>query len=759
MPTEPEHLTTSDRLRKLRAMSAGEVWTRIRYDLYCSLERRRHARGKLAAPERLRRALTGRLRRGADWKRALLEARRATSGRFFAGVEHLDATRALLAERFLDELQAARAEAERVHRHEFAFFGSVFRYNGQVDWHADPVTGAQWPRRYHRDMPVHGGDAGFGDVKYVWELGRHQFLIDLAKGWAIDRRPQYAASTRDLMQDWRVNNPVGTGVAWSCALEPAFRSLSWLWAYYLTRDDPAMSDESHLWWLEGFFDHGSYLYRHLEYYSSPFNHLMGEACALYSLGVLFPEFDEAPKWRAHGRELLEDRLGQQFYEDGGSVEQSTFYHHATTGFYLLSLLIGRQNGDEFSPAVWKAVERALEFSMHLQQPDGSTPRIGGADDGKPIRVEHRPLWDFRPYLAIGAVLFDREDFKFAAGRFFEDALWLLGPDGARHFDSIGTSEPLRSVALPRSGYVVMRDRWAPDGDYVCFDCGEQAGGLRRDNIPSAAHGHADCLSIIVWRGGRPILIDPGFHCYNGPKEWQDHFRETASHSTIRIDGRDQARHINKMAWSNTYTAILENHDFAAPSPWAMASHDGFRSLERGAVTHRRVVWVRCRGYAVVADFLEGTGEHDVELTYQFAPGTLSSGDGQASFGGDVDLRWFGSSRLVATVFEGGPQPHEGWIAPSLGVKLAAPRLVLATRTSVPATFITILLDRSRQVLEATRDQKGVIRVDGEGWSERLTVHGLSDGPEQKDGVLLAAWRDDGGRQVLDGKIGRPDGRT
>jgi hypothetical protein len=61
------------------------------------------------------------------------------------------------------------------------------------------------------------------------------------------------------------------------------------------------------------------------------------------------------------------------------------------------------------------------------QPDGRTPEIGGADDGKPIRMEHLPFWDFRPYLAIGAVLFERADFKRLAGRFHEDALWLLGP--------------------------------------------------------------------------------------------------------------------------------------------------------------------------------------------------------------------------------------------------------------------------------------------------------------------------------------------
>ncbi len=674
-PAPSAPLAQADRLRKLRAMSAGELWTRVRYGAYCRIEKARHARGALTGPARLRRALVPELARSSDWKSALLEARAQRQSQFFRGAEATAATRAVFVDRFADERRRAREDAERAVRREFAFFGATFRYPEGVDWHADPVSGRQWPPVYHRDVPVDGGNVGYGDVKYVWELGRHQFVIDLGRAWALDRDPVFAATTRNLVADWRAANPVGTGVGWSCALEPAFRALSWLWGYFLTIDDPELDADAHIEWLEGFHDHGWFLYRHLEYYASPFNHLIGEACALYCLGVLFPEFHEAPKWRAHARHILESRLPTEFYADGGSVEQSTFYHHATTGFYLLAAVLGRQNGEEFSPSIWAAIERAIEFSMVMQQPDGTTPRIGGADDGKPIRLEHLPFWDFRPYQAIGAVLFGRADFKAAAGRFHEDALWLLGPEGAVQFDRLEVRAPApASRTLPASGYVILRNRFAGDADYVCFDCGEQAAGLRRDDIPSAAHGHADCLSILVWRAGRPVLVDAGFHCYNGPKPWQDHFRETAAHNTVRIDGCDQARHINKMAWAQTYAATIEGFQFDRSQGWAVGSHDGYRRLERGPVRHRRAVWVRERGYVVICDFLEGAGQHDVELGFQFAPGRLRVSDNGASFEDRANLHWFAPVTLNAQVHEGGSTPDAGWIAPSLGVKEAAPRL-------------------------------------------------------------------------------------
>ena len=752
-------LGARERIRKLRAMSLDELWTRLRYEAYCRVERREHARRGLASHGSFRRALAPSLAKADDWRDALVQARLDRSTRFFDGVEQRELTRALFLERYPNEVRFTREGAARAARREFSFFGETFHYGHLMDWHADPVTGARWPRVYHRDVPIHAGDVGFGDVKYVWELGRHQFLIDLAKAWALDREPRHSDAVRAFVAGWRAENPVGTGVAWSCALEPAFRVLSWLWAYFLVLDDPAMDRDTHVDWLDGFHDHGWFLYRHLEYYTSPFNHLAGEACALYCLGVLFPEFAEARKWRRHGRHLLESRLSGQFHPDGASVEQSTFYHHATTGFYLLAALLGRANGEEFSPEVWKAIERGIEFSALLQQPDGTTPTIGGGDDGKPIRLEHLPLWDFRPYQAIGAVLFRRRDFKAAAERFHEDALWLLGARGAADFAALPCAAPAPSSRVfPASGYVVIRNRWGHDADYLCFDSGEQAGGLRRDEVPSAAHGHADCLSILLWRGGKPVLVDPGFYCYNGPKAWEDHFRETAAHNTVRIDGQDQALHINKMAWSHTYTATLEGCAVDGADPWAVGSHDGYRSLPEGPVLHRRAVWVRSRGYVVVCDFLEGAGEHDMEFTWQFAPGCLRVDEAQAWFEDRVTVHWFAPVNLTVRAHEGGPGPDGGWIAPSLGVKTAAPRLVVAGRSRLPATVVTIIADAGEagpEVAAASPDGSGPIVVSGRGWIDWLLVKGVDRGSGHalETDALAAAWVQRGEQCQPDGRIG------
>jgi hypothetical protein len=719
-------------------MSAREVMHRLRYATTVAAERRRHARGRLAPPDRLRNSLSAPLQR-ADWRARLLESRRAHRTRFFHSISDTRAMRDILRHEYPHEYADTMRHAAAARAHRFEFFGQVFDYPADINWQADPVTRRPWPAVFHADSRVHGGDVGCGDVKYVWELNRQQFLIDLGKAWCLERQQPDLDALQALVRSWIAGNPYATGVNWACALEPAFRVFSWLWAYYLTVAD--LDDDLHTAWICSFYDHARFIDRHLELYSSPYNHLIAEAAALYMIGVCFPEFAHAARWRARGRRVLETRLREQFYADGGSVEQSPFYHHATIGFYLLAGILARAVGDELSPAVWNAVERGLNYSVALVQPDGKTPPIGGADDGKPIRLEHLPFWDFRPYQAIGAVLFQRPDFKHVAGRFYEDALWLLGPAGLSSFTALPSHPPTEaSISLRASGYYVMRSRWSPDADYVCVDCGEQAAGMRSDAIPNSMHGHADCLSVIAWLQGRRVLVDSGLFSYNCGGSWEAHFRETAAHNTARIDGKDQARHIRKMAWSHSYRASLESWRAETHQARFVGSHDGYARGPNGVV-HRRAVWLRPKSYLVICDEFVGRGEHEITVTYQFAPGDLvAAAEDAALFDGAIDVVWAGSEPWHASVACGGSEPGDGWIAPSLGVKQAAPRLRLSCRMTTPrTTLMTVLAARTASTPRVSLSHVGgtTAHVTRDGGIDCIVAAGISPTRPITTNALLA----------------------
>jgi hypothetical protein len=121
--------------------------------------------------------------------------------------------------------------AERVCRGEFSFLGTAFSVAGSVPWHQDPQTRQNWPVSFYADIRIpfcdgKGSRNAAGDVKYVWELNRHEFLVDCAKAFYLTGRPRYAERVLELISSWSCANPYLHGVNWAGPLEVAVRALS-----------------------------------------------------------------------------------------------------------------------------------------------------------------------------------------------------------------------------------------------------------------------------------------------------------------------------------------------------------------------------------------------------------------------------------------------------------------------------------------------------------------------------------------------------
>jgi hypothetical protein len=216
-----------------------------------------------------------------------------------------------------------------------------------------------------------------------------------------------------------------------------------------------------------------------------------------------------------------------------------------------------------------------------------------------------------------------------------------------------------------------------------------------------------------------------------------------------------------MAWSHSYTAHSELWWTQEHEAAFMGSHDGY--MRRGGDTiHRRLVWLRPEGYAVVYDEFESSSEHEIELNFQFAPGSLELvRPGIAQFDTDVQIAWSGSSVLQPVVAKGGPRPDQGWIAPSLGVRVEAPRLTLAGRCGHRTGALTVFAAPHDDqkiavsiVAPADNGASGVISVKGAGFEEVVAapVVSLSGAPGETDG-RVAIWRLDRGRVLAATQLG------
>ncbi len=538
-------------------------------------------------------------------------------------------------------------------------------------WMHDPLTYVKWPQCFYANIKKHPEIRGC-DIKYIWEFNRHRFLIVLGKAYWFTKEEKYAQRIFQIIQNWIAQNPYNSGVNWSSSLELAMRVISWVWAYFLCQGSKYITPKNHKIITKSIYQHGKHIENHLSFYSSPYNHLIGEAAALHLIGSLFPQIKNGSRWEKLGWNILEDQVEKQFHTDGMCVEQASFYHHFTLGFYLQSVILRKLNKKEVSEKVLSRLEKALEFSMYLTKPDGTLPMIGDIDNARSLYFNSIHSWDFRGFLGIGAVLYKRPDFKNQCNGFPEEVLWLFDDKEIDEFLKMESAPPKEtSKAFFQSGYYISRDSWGKDSHYLCFDCGEISDGLHQGNIPSAAHGHADALSFELSAHGKSFIVDGGFYTYFGDLAWHKYFRLEEAHNTVKIGNYRQAEYCGRLTWQRVRQPELKkwisngDYDFVSGS----IDYDGAVRHERQIVYLKKQFWF-FNDLVLLNDY-----SMEVESYLHFDPTVdLIVDKEERKIIACVDkvgilIKYFNNAKV--TCAKGGNEPSEGWVAHGYGIKRPA----------------------------------------------------------------------------------------
>ncbi|MHB2155315.1 alginate lyase family protein [Calditrichota bacterium GD2] len=585
-------------------------------------------------------------------------------------------------------------------QHKFCFLGVSFQLPDPIPWQSDPVSLQPFPTGFYDEVDIFTNQNP-GDIKHVWEVNRLQFLIEVAKAYYLTGDEKYRRKIDALIADWYRKNPYQTGIAWASALEVGVRALALIWTLYFYTAGKNPDAQTIKTILKILYWSGLFLNDHLSIYFSPYNHLIGETAALFAIGFLFPEFKGADRWRQKALRVLEDQVQKQFHADGGSVEQATFYHHFTLGFYLQTIALLRHNRQTVPQKMLQRVEKALEFSMHMMRPDGTFPYLGDIDDARSIYFSDPTSWDFRAYQCFGAVWFNRGDMKFMSGGLQEDAFWILSEQELKDFETLKTEKPrAKTIFLDQSGYYVFRSGFEESSHFSLMDCGPLADGVFYDETPSAAHGHADLLQIEIAPSGEPLLIDPGFSNYRGEYNWHTYFRSTAAHNTVTINGQSQARQTGILKWSFAppfkRLSVVQHNGFSG----VCGEHYGYQKLT-GKPVHRRYFLFIDQTFWLAVDYLyaEENTAFDLEWNWHFnhfvqveklagQTGFKASGRNSALL---ILPAFPANLQTAAELKKGGKNPDEGWISPTYRRRLPAPLLSYQIKTSLPLIVPTVIL--------------------------------------------------------------------
>lgn len=581
------------------------------------------------------------------------------------------------------------AAADRVCLHIFNFFESGdYRFGKEIDWHLDYTTGKRWPLCFYEDVPYRGPMRP-GDVKYPWELSRHQYFSTLGKAYWYTGDEKYAREFVEEVESWITANPIYRGIHWVSALEPALRIISWVLGYSFFRDSSQITPRFFSLFLRSLWSQARFIERHLTRGFYENNHLVGEAAGLFLAGIFLAGFKRAEHWKNLGREILLEQIVKQTHSDGVNVEQAFHYHLFSLDFFLLFKLLHEQTAGPVPRAVDERLDKMFAFLLHTRLPGGGEPAYGDSDNARVFQLKSGEHGGYEQYLGVAAALYGRADCKWLAETIGEELILLLGKQGCVRFAEVSPRPPENSsIYFPQGGYCVSRDKWAPAANFVLFDCGPLGYG-------SGGHGHADMLSVMLVVNGQEVLVDPGTYAYNLDQTFRNYFRSTCAHNTITVDGEDQAIIIDRMAWDRIPRCTMIDSFFSEFFDVMIAEHDGYNRLEP-PVTHRRIV-LFCKDpiYFIIIDQLESQGPHRYSLHYHFPPG-VSILEGQ-----DVVIARLDKASQVMLKMEASElieksgdcskmESRGGWFSRMYGHKIPSPSLTFSASASAGMHFMTYI---------------------------------------------------------------------
>jgi uncharacterized heparinase superfamily protein len=513
--------------------------------------------------------------------------------------------------------------------------------------------------------PVNWNSTPDGDRLWQYNLHYGEWAITLARAYFVNKDIRFVQNLVELIIDWIDHNSVGRCPGW----EPypiSRRVVSWSRVALALKEEPTWVDFCKAKLIPSLRQQGKFLAANLEHDLAN-NHLVANYKALAWLGLLFPNWPEASKWKAFGLDGLWKEMRRQVLRDGVHDERSISYHATVLQDLLEIWRLAKQTKEPVPENVEPTLVHMCQFLADTQAPGDTWPMVNDS-------VPDYPL-DPRSLLLAAANLLGHEGWLAQAHG--GDPAYLAWLSGQISGDPAGSVKrnPKGSVAFSEAGYLVLHDK---DQNYLFFDAGPM--GPKRIQ----GHGHADGLSFVLYKGEHALIVDPGVYSYHD-KVWRDHFRSTIAHNTVAIDNQDQCvfcgpfrvaypPKVRLLEWS-------ENH--------VVGEHEGYSRFSKPVIHRRRIEKLSVNEWEILDQF-EGRGEHEFALTLQLAPRAEAEIDG----GFNALVRWPDkvSLEIIPVSPRVGSESYieKGWVSQGWNLKEEAPRYVLRWKSTVPVENRLIL---------------------------------------------------------------------
>lgn len=488
-----------------------------------------------------------------------------------------------------------------------ALSGLDFNYNPIEDIH---VPAGKHSSRYFSFDPA------IGDLKKVWELNRFHWANPLVTAYILEGSEDLRKEIRDYYENalvtWLAQCPHERSVAWACSQEISIRCLNWLWAVWLLeiKNEKVLSPL-----LNAIHLSAAHVFRQIDFARAQRNnHAITESAFLLFFARFFPQQPEAAKYRSKGEEVLTECLEDQFFDDGGYIQNSHTYHRFALQSLCVAFPLVENTG--LKALLSKKMAASYRFlQAHVANEAGDFPNLGPNDGAMLYNFGGSSYRDLRPLLnGLSMILEGKIS--------YDDPVSMVDMiihQLVRDLDS-PMKLPKKSMDItprdifPMSGQVILQDQVFK----VFFRCADLTG-----RFPSSS----DQLHVDIWYKGKNVLTDTGsWEYYNSLHP--EHFTlllTTMAHNTVRVAGKDQMEKGPRFTFLSRANGKLSYT--AEDISGITGEHDGFRHRILPETVHSRKVTLH-DGTIIIEDTItEASG--DVELFWHLAEEAIDwSGDRQ-----------------------------------------------------------------------------------------------------------------------------------
>lgn len=533
---------------------------------------------------------------------------------------------------------------------ELTLWNRQVRFDPVPSWQTGPETGYAWPTSRPVSIAADAGPPG--ELRRVWELNRQHVLYDLGRAYLATGTEEYRSFGWQLIYDWIEKNAIEKGINWTSPLEMAIRVTAWLWFARMAGFDSV--SEKHTEDVEAFI---LAMVRHtawnLSLYPVANNHLAGEALLLIEAAALFPNHCSAARWGTLGHDLLVSVIDRQVLSDGSPAEQSPSYLLFTAEIYLLAhVILERAHNLSLLPShVGQRLAAGLTFLAELTNGSSGLPAVGDSDDSMFMGWDRDPTARLSGLVQAGRVLLRQGIPSLATES--QTASWLAGSDQGSAVTQMLSPQPLQRK--DSGGWICLRQSGVTDVKVLFYT-------MPLGLPPLFGHGHAHALSVGLWIDGNALLVDPGTYTY-AEEPWRTYFKGTRAHSTIEVEGKNQAESLDTFTWGSPYwcSGEIMNSDEALE---AWGTHTGYLRLPQ-RVTHKRTLQLT-RDRLRIEDVVTGQSCFRALLLWQIHPDwivELKSHRESHLVRGDYGVCLVVDGPGTLTHISGTSDPEKGWFSP------------------------------------------------------------------------------------------------